>query len=120
MSGDLHKPWLVKELMVSEHAVDRFRVRAKRHDKDAYLPLDMSSQQIEALMRVAMLERQSDSCLVLEDGAALRWIVPMPRYKAQMVVRPWTAEGPPIVLTVLTDEMRKLAFEKRKYKGVQP
>jgi len=46
--------------------------------------------------------------------------VPIQNYKVNMVVRPWTAEGPPIVLTVITDEMRVEAFRKKKYKGVEP
>lgn len=111
--SDLHKPWLVKELMVSDHALERFRVRARRG-------AELTNNMIMGVMQSAIQNEKSGSCLVLEDGAALRWLIPVPNYKVNMVVRPWAAEGPPIVLTVITNEMREAAFAKKKYKGVQP
>jgi hypothetical protein len=112
MSGDLSKPWLVNDLMISDHSIERFRVRGKNNAP--HLP----DEKVRQLMRESMQAKESQ--LILEDGAALRWLVPMKDYRCHMVVRPWTAEGPPIVMTVITNAMRAESFASKKYKEVEP
>lgn len=118
MSNDLNKPWLAKELLISDHAIDRFRVRAWSKPAAGLSIADLTKAQIEGIFRVNLLEER-DSRLILESGAALRWLVPLPRYKCHMIIRPWGAEGPPVVMTVITDQMRDSSFGDGKFKGVQ-
>lgn len=117
MSDDLNKPWLVKELLISDHAVDRFKVRATGLPAGPAIS-DFTKTQIESIFRVNLLENRK-SQLVLESGAALRWLVPLARYNCWMIIRPWGSEGPPVVMTVLTEQMKATSFNDGKFKSVQ-